>query len=81
MRTLRIAVAALSCLLLWGAGWAPNALADEVVHDEAGRIVVEIDTQGGETHYAYHPNGEIRRIAYPDGSVEEFDEQGNPANN
>lgn len=72
----RSLAAIVACILLVGA-WSP-AQAGDLVLDEAGRVVVEIDDEGRETHYAYHPNGRISRIAYPDGRVEQFDDQGNP---
>lgn len=66
----------LTCIFVCVVGWP--AAAGEVVLDEKGRVVVEIDDEGRRTHYAYHPNGQISRIAYPDGRVEEFDDRGNP---
>lgn len=71
-------IATLVCCLSLSVAWSSAAAANELILDDAGRVVVEIDDEGRRTNYAYHPNGQVSRIAYSDGRVEEFDDQGNP---
>lgn len=73
-RSFRIIACSALIAMLWGGA----AAGDELVLDDRGRVVVEIDDEGRETHYAYHPNGQVSRIVYPDGRVEAFDASGDP---